>query len=855
MSRREDVKRVLEGKIPERKENRMIEKQYTTEELDRLARGLFQKERSIRRLDGWFLVKEIYEEVMEREKETSHVIRTALVLLETVKKLPVYLDENAVFAGTQRDAFARSYALINPNFTVSTFHGYCDPLDVFDDIERNETFTEERIARVRSQARLGAYASRLTKTYEEIKEDTKEAAYFVEQVTGHLIPDFRRALACGVDGLLQELEEKQRELEEKQRELGEKLREKEERQQKQGDKPQNQGEERARYETMKISLERKRNQYEAMRISLESVKILARRYQDCAREMSEKAEGRRKEQLAYLARVLEKIPGKGAENLFEAIQGFLLLWQVMCLEQTPNPFAFSVGNADRIFEDYRAKENLSREYAAGLFRHFLVFFHVGDRGWAISQNVMIGGRDTKGKDLTNLSSYALLDAFYAMNLPQPILSVKLHRNTPDSLYKELGKFLFTPGCLTPSFFNDDSLFWVLSRHGRAQEDLPDYAVAGCQEPLIMGKDNGNTTNSWLNLPKILELTLNDGKSLLTGQKIGKSWRELGWEGEFEGVLLRIRELFYKQLNYFLERMTKAANQASEAVSCLPVPFLSCFMGGIESGTDVRDTTCQGTKYNGSGVLIHGLSVVADSFLAIDTLLLEKREEAPQLLDALQKNFAGYEELHQFLFGCEKFGNNLEAVDKEAADIAGKVSDLVCERKNYLGNPFRPDFSTPSTHLIYGSLVGAMPSGRRAKEMLNYGVDPLYGEAQQGLGFRVLSVLKLPFEKFSGGYASHLGLDPGYFRAPDMEGKGMEFKRKVIRPLFFPDSSKEAAPFYLYVNITTPETLRMVRKDPQTYAPGGVYIMRIHGTFVNFLDLSPEIQEDIIKRLDLQSTVC
>ena len=106
------------------KENAMTETLYSVEELDQKARGLFEHERNIRRLDGWFLGKEIYEEVMEREKETPHVIRTALALQEIVKKLPLYLDENAVFAGTQRDAFARSYALINPNFTVSTFNGY-----------------------------------------------------------------------------------------------------------------------------------------------------------------------------------------------------------------------------------------------------------------------------------------------------------------------------------------------------------------------------------------------------------------------------------------------------------------------------------------------------------------------------------------------------------------------------------------------------------------------------------------------------------------------------------------------------------------------------------------------------------
>ena len=110
-------------------------------------------------------------------------------------------------------------------------------------------------------------------------------------------------------------------------------------------------------------------------------------------------------------------------------------------------------------------DGLSRDETAALFKHFLVFFNVADRSWAISQNLIVSGRDKDGNDLTNDSTYALLDAYYEMNLPQPILSVKLHKNTPEKFYSELGRFLFTPGCLTPSFFNDDSLYEVLSEAG------------------------------------------------------------------------------------------------------------------------------------------------------------------------------------------------------------------------------------------------------------------------------------------------------------------------------------------------------------------------------------------------------
>ncbi len=141
-------------------------------------------------------------------------------------------------------------------------------------------------------------------------------------------------------------------------------------------------------------------------------------------------------------------------------------------------------------------------------------------------------------------------------------------------------------------------------------------------------------------------------------------------------------------------------------------------------------------------------------------------------------------------------------------------------------------------------------------MLNSGVDPLHGDANLGLGFRTLSAMKLPYGKMCGGVASHLGIDPKYFNGETYEEKGLQFKSTVMEPLFFNPAVRDVAPFYVYMNITTPEMLRKVLANPKKYAPSGVYIMRIHGTFVNFLDLSPAIQQDIITRLDPASTeVC
>lgn len=767
---------------------------YKSGELTQMAKALYQEERKIMRLDGWFIAKEIEMKKSSKYAGLSEEVKKAHLVCDVLREIPLTLSENAIFVGTQRDAFARSYALINPSFTVEGFSGYCDPMAIYNDIEPNEEFTAERIDTVRTFTAGTKMVEMLNSTYAEAETYTKEVVFFVEQVTGHVIPDFKPALKYGIDAMINAAKEKEGDF------------------------------------------------YEAAVIVLDGVKILIGRYLDLIGEQKKSCSSKRLAQLERLEKALYNINGGGANDLYEALQLYLLLWEIMCLEQAPNPYAFSLGNADRIFEPYR--KDLSRQEAAELFRHFLVFYNVGDRSWAISQNILIGGRDMEGNDLTNTMSYAIMDAYFDMNLPQPILSVKLHKNTPEKLYQEMGRFFFSPGVLTPSLFNDDSLFEILKNNGVDEADIPDYSVAGCQEPLIMGKDNANTTNSWLNLPKVLEMVLLNGHSAITGEKLMET-------EDYE--LSDIRGAFYKTLEKAVDEMVKAANGASIALSELKVPFLSCFMGGMEYGADMRDTQKQGTKYNGSGCLVHGLTVMADSFIAIDEFIKKYPDGKAMLIDAVKKNFEGYDELREFLLACPKFGNNIERVDLEAREIANRVSDLLRSKKNYLGNPFRPDFSSPSTHLTYGYWVGATPDGRKSREMLGYGVDPLYGEASNGLGFRMLSNMKLPFEQFNGGYASHLGIDPKFFNGEGFDEKGVQFYHNVIQPLFFNELHKGISPFYLYVNVTTPETLRKVLANPAKYAPSGVYIMRIHGTFVNFLDLSPEIQQDIIKRLDLNST--
>ena len=152
---------------------------YSPEKITDMAKALFKEERSINRLDGWFFTKEIQIKYENEAKNLSKMRRAAYLLKKVAEELPIYISENSIFAGTQRDAFARSYALINPSFRVETFSGYCDPTAVFNDIEPNDDITKERIDAVRAHDRETDYSKSLSEVYASAENYTKEVAFFM----------------------------------------------------------------------------------------------------------------------------------------------------------------------------------------------------------------------------------------------------------------------------------------------------------------------------------------------------------------------------------------------------------------------------------------------------------------------------------------------------------------------------------------------------------------------------------------------------------------------------------------------------------------------------------------------------
>lgn len=768
-------------------------------------------------LIGWVLAKDIQRRKLLEIGDKYSPAMTQAILLESVcEKIPIFIEPGQIFAGTEEDAFSASYALINPAFSIESFEGYNDEMAFYDDVKPNDKIADIEVTKQMIEDNRKFWSRhpsvvKIRDIYKETGNQTKEAVYFVERVTGHTIPGFEEVLEEGLEYKITELKQQ------------------------------------------KKKFPAKSDYFNSMIKTLHVAITLADRYGKLAGQKSEQEKDQtRKKELQLIAKTCHKIPHQGAKNLYEALQSYILLWQIMNLEQLPNPYAFSVGNLDRIMQPYYKRTKVSKKLAVQLIRHFLAFFEVGDRDWAISQNIMVGGSDVKGNDLSNDMTYIILEAYHQSNRPQPNFSVKTHPHTPFKFYQAISKYMFNFGHSSPSFLNDVVVFSALKKKGIAEEDLKEYAIAGCQEPLIKGKENGNTTNSWLNLAKVLEISLNNGYSLVTGEKLGPSYEELDLEENPFNSFGETKKVYYRYLDYFIEKMIQAANKCTEALSLLPVPFASLFMGGGETGIDMRDCNSSlGTKYNASGCLIHGLVTTADSLTVIkyffdsDSKIIFSLND---LITALKRNFEGFEKLRNIIQKVPKFGNNISYTDKEAVELTKIVSEKINRQKNPFGKNFAADWSSPSTNLLYGCWTGATPDGREAREDLSFGLDPSTGMATNGLLTRILSQSKLDYEIITGGSAVAMSINPQGIKGLNLKEKA-QYLKDIISAIFGYSPSVEGKGLgYVYFNVFSFEQLLDVAEHPEKY-PYPV-IVRIHGQYGDARKLSPDIlKKDIIPRLD------
>jgi formate C-acetyltransferase len=548
--------------------------------------------------------------------------------------------------------------------------------------------------------------------------------------------------------------------------------------------------------------------------------------------------------LNEIAGICVKLSQRPPETFREAVQSLWFLFVILHMES--NASSFSPGRIDQYLYPFYENDIKSGiidniqavELLDALFVKFNQIVYMRNShsaryfaGFPIGFNVTIGGKNKRGNDATNELSFLILKAQEHTRLPQPNLTARLHKNSPHEFISECSRVIGL-GNGMPQIVNDESIVPALKSIGIEEEDSLDYVLVGCVELSTQGNYLGWSDAAMFNLVKVLELTLNNGKCMLTGKQIGPETGNLENYDDY----LSFEMAFKKQIDFFIDKMIKACAEVEKRHQIhLPSPFLSSVTGDcITNGIDV---TAGGAKYNLSGIQAIQVANIADCLAVLKKLVFEDGTiQKDRMLAALRNNFSGDEFLRQLCINrVPKYGNDISWVDNLGAQWATYFADSLKEYRNFRGGRYHMGLYTVSAHVPMGQNVGATPDGRYAQTPLaDGGMSPMYGRDKLGPTAVLNSVSRMPCHLATNGTLLNMKFLPSLFKNDsDREKFTSLFKTFICLPIN-----------HVQFNVITGDELINAKADPESYR--GLTI-RVAGYTAYFTELAEDLQDEIIMR--------
>lgn len=591
--------------------------------------------------------------------------------------------------------------------------------------------------------------------------------------------------------------------------------------------------------------EEKKDFYKSVMITLEASCDFIRRYSELAAEMSLKSKNRNvADNLKEIAAVCKNISSFPPSGFREAVQSAWFLFVILHMES--NASSFSPGRMDQyLFRFYESDvaegkidDSQALEIIDSLFIKFNQIVYLRNShsaryfaGFPTGFNIALGGQTKSGDDATNKLSYLFLKAHDHIRLPQPNLTARLHKKSPEEFLRECTRII-SLGTGMPQIVNDESIVPALERSGVSHEDAIDYALVGCVELSTQGNFLGWSDAAMFNMVKVLELTLNNGTDMLTGEPAGLQTGFLTDHNNFEDL----EKAYSEQIDFFVERMVRMCEVVERMhQSHLPSPFLSSVIDDcIEKGTDV---TAGGAVYNFSGIQAIQAANVADSLQALYELAYEKKlTDRERMLEALRNNFRGYEILRQVCLNkVPKYGNDIPEVDERGTKWLKYFATSLGRFRNYRGGKYNLGLYTVSAHVPMGQNVAATPDGRLAGSPLaDGGVSPMYGRDKEGPTAVLNSVSKLPFDLAANGALLNMKFLPSLFKTEEDRENFCSLLRAFV----------DLKIHHVQFNVVNAEDLLKAKADPDSYR--GLTI-RVAGYTAYFTELADDLQNEIIER--------
>jgi pyruvate formate-lyase/glycerol dehydratase family glycyl radical enzyme len=595
--------------------------------------------------------------------------------------------------------------------------------------------------------------------------------------------------------------------------------------------------------------------YEAVIITCDAIITWAMRYAELARSMAGKERNdKRKRELIEISKTCEWVPANPARGFHEAIQS---VWFVNAFSRFEQTVAgqVGIGRIDQFLYPYYKKDkeegritddevfelleclwlNLARN--AHLYQLNSISYM---QGYAHFEQTMVGGQTEDGRDATNELSYFILQSKKEFPLDYPDLSVRIHARTPEPFLRKVCE-LIKEGTGFPKLYNDEEVIPLFLAKGATLKEARDYTGTSCTEVRILSRETYMTISSQVNLAAAIEMALHNGtmKSINGGkERIGVSTGDprnfKSWEDMWNAFRIQIEELLkHAFIQHQVADLTKPQRLAAPFQSSLH-PLC------MEQGLDIHAD--QGKFSNDiklGNVFPIGFGTAIDSLAAIKKLIYDDKViTMSELLDALDANFEGKEVVRQMCLNAPKYGN----VDTYTDSIGREIDRVMCDCASKYRNPWGGQddivYVPVTSHVGFGGAVGATPNGRKAGEALSEGVSPTQGCDIKGPTATLLSIdyTKNASYQYRASRLLNLKFSPQVVEGEEGTKRLVQFIRAWCDMKFW----------HIQFNVINKETLLEAQKHPEKYQN---LLVRVAGYSAYFVDLSPELQNEIIARTE------
>ena len=561
--------------------------------------------------------------------------------------------------------------------------------------------------------------------------------------------------------------------------------------------------------------------YEAALHSCDTVLLYARRLRDAAVALAGgEREVFRRGALRTAAGVLDHVPVDPARTLHEALQSYWLVHLLATVEMGGlDGGGCGLGRMDQyLYPYYRADietGRITRASALELLEIFLLCFRHEDfytphQIYTPGCQGSVGGVTPTGLDASNELTDLVMEASLRIAMPTPYISVRLHRGAPESYWESATTYIL--GGLGFPVVNDEVLINAFLNHGRSLADARDYICACCYEPTIPGREIYHPSCVFLNLPKLLEMALDESPNTLED----------------------VSNAFAAQVRRVIDVAVAAANDVdAQHVRWRHYPLMSLFIDDcIARGRDVGEG---GARYNLTGMVAVGLPDVVNSLAAIEECVVRRRRfDMPTLLEALRADFGGHESLQRALLRAPKWGNGEPAVDLWATRTTDLLYECLSPKHNARGGRWQAAVYSFKFNVNFGAQTGALPDGRKAQTILTRNLNPAWGTDAHGPTAVLQSLAAIDFTHFPDGSALDLRFDPAAFADPEGRAKFAAFLKGFVN----------LGVMQLQVTMVDTAVLLDARQYPEKYPH---LLVKVAGFSARFVDLSRDEQQEIIGR--------